>query len=109
MRVVVLGGTNGIGVMSGVVMDRRVVVCRRVSLGKRRSSEIGQARCGITECQRNARCEHAKQIEQGDQPPSFGPIPSRQAHEHAGQTNLALRFRQDAPPHLHAQYRGIVA
>jgi hypothetical protein len=43
-----------------------------------------EARGGIAERERRARCEHAKQIEQGGKPPRPGARRSRQANEHDG-------------------------
>ena len=52
--------------------------------GGGRSELVHEARGGIAERERRARCEHAKQIEQGGKPPCLGARRSRQANEHGG-------------------------
>lgn len=70
-----------------------VVLMPRAMLVRGGGRYLGrQAGRSIAERQRNARREHAKQIEQGRKPPSFGAHRPRQANEHGGNLTPAADF-----------------
>ena len=88
---VIMRGVAGIDVVlmffAVLVRDARRMQRLRTVMNMRGTGrrEFGhQARRGVAERQRDAGREHAKQIEQGDKPPRFGPRRSRQANEHGG-------------------------
>ncbi len=55
-----------------------------------------QPTCGIAHRKCGPRRKHAKQVEQGDQPPCLGPLRFRQAYEHRRQSIANRRLRQGA-------------
>jgi hypothetical protein len=87
-------GVAGIGVMHLMLVRLHLVMLvrgRMVRLntlmhmrGGGRSERLHVARRGVAKRQGCARREHAKQIEQGDEPPRFGAHRPRQANEHGG-------------------------
>ena len=81
---VLLRGVAGIGAM---LMYLTMLMRRGIRMhmrGGRHPGLMHEARRGIAERQRDARREHAKQIEQGDKPPRLGAHRPRQANEHGG-------------------------
>ena len=91
---VIMRGVAGIGVMHRMLirlhrmMQVRGRMLRLNTLmhmrGGCRPELLHVARRGVAKRQGRARHEHAKQIEQGDEPSRFGAHRPRQANEHGG-------------------------
>lgn len=91
---VIMRSAAGIGVMHLMLIRLHLVMLvqgRMVRLntlmhmrGGGRPERLHVARRGVAKRQGCARREHAKQIEQGDEPPRFGAHRPRQANEHGG-------------------------
>lgn len=106
----------GIGVIHRVLIGLHLVMLMRGDMlrlrtvmemsGTRRSGLVHKAGRGIAERQRHARREHAKQVEQGGEPPRFDTRRSRQADEHDGKVgptdDSAKAMQGRCPPQLHA-------
>jgi hypothetical protein len=104
---VLLQGVDGIGAMLMYLTMLMRRGSRMHMRGGSRPELMHEARGSVANRERHTRREHAKQIEQGDEPPCLGAHRPRQANEHDGNLGLPIDFAKVAVASLSSVILGV--